>query len=65
MEAPVINHDEPIVIEEILASKQDEIPKEAAGVEDKKCAEGDSKYHQPVWCAHGLNKTQRCKLQRA
>jgi hypothetical protein len=18
-----------------------------------------------VWCAHGLNKTQRCKLQRA
>jgi hypothetical protein len=35
MEAPVINHDEPIVIEEILASKQDEVPKEAAGVEDR------------------------------
>ena len=27
MEAPVTNHDEPIVIEEILASKQDEAPK--------------------------------------
>jgi hypothetical protein len=36
MEAPVINHDEPIVIEEIPASKQDKVPKEAAGVEDKK-----------------------------
>jgi hypothetical protein len=27
MEAPVINHDEPIVIEEIPASKQDEVLK--------------------------------------
>jgi hypothetical protein len=65
MEAPVINHDEPTVIEEIPAFKQDEVPKEAAGVEDKKRAEGDSKYHQPVWCPRGLNKTQWRKLQSA
>ena len=62
MEAPVINHDGPIVIEEILASKQDEAPKDAAGIEEKKHSEGDSKYRQPIWCPRGLNKTQRHKL---
>jgi hypothetical protein len=65
MEATVINHDEPIVIEEIPTSKQDEVPKEASRVEDKKDTEGDSKYCQPVWCPRGLNKTQWRKLQRA
>ncbi|CAD6267748.1 unnamed protein product [Miscanthus lutarioriparius] len=65
MEAPVTNHDEPIVIEEILASKQDEDPKDVFGIEEKKRVEGDSKYWQPIWSPHGLNKTQRCKLQRA
>jgi len=65
MEAPVTNHDGPIVIEEILASKQDEAPKDVFGIEEKKRVEGDSKYRQPVWCPRGLNKTQRHKLQRA
>ena len=62
MEAPVTNHDGPMVIEEISASKQDEAPKDVAGVEEKKRAEGDSKYCQPIWCPCGLNKTQRHKL---
>jgi hypothetical protein len=48
MEAPVINHVEPIVIEDSPASKQDEAPKEVARVEEKKHAEGDSKYRQPI-----------------
>jgi hypothetical protein len=65
MEAPVINHDGPIEIEETLAQKQGEAPKEVAGDEKKERDEGDSKYRQPVWCPHGLNKTQRRKLQRA
>jgi hypothetical protein len=65
MEAPVINHDEPIEIEETPAQKQGEAPKEVAGDEKKERVEGDSKYCQPVWCPHGLNKTQRRKLQRA
>ena len=65
MEAPITNHDGPIVIEEIPASKQDEAPKDVFGIEEKKCIEGDSKYQQPVWCPRGLNKTQRRKLQRA
>ena len=65
MEAPVTNHDGPIVIKEIPASKQDEDPKDVFGIEEKKHVEGDSKYRQPVWCPHGLNKTQRRKLQRA
>ncbi|CAD6332705.1 unnamed protein product [Miscanthus lutarioriparius] len=65
MEAPVINHDGPIVIEEVSASKQDEAPKDVAGIEEKKRAEGDSKYWQPIWCPRGLNKTQRRKLQCA
>ena len=47
MEAPVTNHDGPIVIEEIPASKQDEAPKDVAGVEEKKRVEGGSKYHNP------------------
>jgi len=42
MEAPVTNHDGPIAIEEILASKQDEAPKEVARVEEKKGDERDS-----------------------
>jgi len=62
MEAPVINHDGPIVIEEIPASKQDKAPKDVAGIEEKKRSEGDSKYRQPIWCPRGLNKTQRHKL---
>jgi hypothetical protein len=62
MEAPVINHDGPIVIIEIAASKQDEAPKEVTGVKDKKRAKGDFMYCQPVWCPHGLNKTQWHKL---
>jgi len=65
MEAPVTNHDGPIVIEEILASKQDQAPKDVFGIEEKKRVEGDSKYHQPIWCPRGVNKTQWCKLQRA
>jgi hypothetical protein len=64
MEAPITNHDGPIVIEETLAQKQGEAPKEVAGVE-KERIEGDSKYCQPVWCPCGLNKTQQCKLQHA
>ena len=63
MEAPVTNHDGPIVIKEIPASKQDEAPKNVAGVEKEKCVEGDSKYRQPVWCPRGVNKTQWRKLQ--
>ena len=58
MEAPVSNHNGPIVIEEIPAPKQDEAPKEVARVEEKKRAKGDSKYQQPIWCPRGLNKTQ-------
>jgi hypothetical protein len=65
MEAPVINHDGPIIIEETLAQKQDEVPKEVAGDEKKVRAEIDSKYLQPKRCPPGLNKTQRRKLQRA
>ena len=65
MDALVINHDGPIVIEEIPASKQDEVPKDVARIEEKKCSEGDSKYQQPIWCPRGLNITQRRKLQRA
>jgi hypothetical protein len=64
MEAPVTNHDGPIVIEEAPAQKQGEAPKKVARDEKKKRAEGDSKYHQPVWCPRGSNKTQRRKLQR-
>ena len=48
MEAPISNHNGPIVIEEILAPKQDEAPKEVAGIEEKKRVEGDSKYRQPI-----------------
>jgi hypothetical protein len=55
MEAPVINHDGPIIIEETPAQKQDDVPKKVAG--DKECAEIDSKYLQPKWCPPGLNKT--------
>ncbi|CAD6339316.1 unnamed protein product [Miscanthus lutarioriparius] len=62
MEAPVINHDGSIVIEEIPASKQDEATKDVARIEEKKSFKGDSKYRQPIWCPHGLNKTQRHKL---
>ncbi|CAD6266680.1 unnamed protein product [Miscanthus lutarioriparius] len=65
MEAPATNHDGPIVIEEIPASKQDEDPKDVFGIEEKKRVEGDSKYRQPIWCPRELNKTQRRKLQRA
>ena len=65
MEASITNYDGLIVIEEIPASKQDEAPKDVAGIEEKKRSEGDSKYRQPIWCPHGLNKTQRHKLQRA
>jgi hypothetical protein len=57
MEAPVTNHDGPIVIGETLASKQDEAPKEVTGDEKKEHVEVDSKYRQPVWCPLGLNKT--------
>jgi hypothetical protein len=38
----VTNHDGPIVIEEIPASKQDKARKEVARVEEKKHAKGDS-----------------------
>jgi hypothetical protein len=62
MEAPVINHDGPIIIEETPVQKQDEVPKEVAG-DEKECAKIDSKYRQPVWCPRGLNKTQQRKLQ--
>ena len=44
METPITNHDGPIVIEDSLAPKQNEAPKEVAGVEEKKHVEGDSKY---------------------
>jgi hypothetical protein len=63
MEAPVINRDGPIIIEETPAQKQDDVPKKVAG--DKECAKIDSKYLQPKWCPPGLNKTQRRKLQCA
>jgi hypothetical protein len=65
MEAPITNHDGPIVFEEISASKQDEAPKDVAGIEEKKRVEGDSKYWQPICCPRGLNKTQWHKLKRA
>jgi hypothetical protein len=45
--------------------KQDEVPKEVTGNEKRELIKGDPKYRQPVWCPHGLNKTQRRKLQRA
>jgi hypothetical protein len=64
MEAPIINHDGPIITKETPAQKQDEVPKEVAGNE-KERAEIVSKYHQPMWCPRGLNKTQRRKLQCA
>jgi hypothetical protein len=63
MEAPIINHDGPIIIEETPAQMQDDVPKKVAG--DKECAEIDSKYLQSKWCPSGLNKTQWRKLQRA
>ena len=44
IEAPITNHDGTIVIEHSLAPKQDEDPKEVAGIEEKKSAEGDPKY---------------------
>ena len=62
MEAPVTNHDGPIVTKDAPAPKQDEAPKDVAGIEEKKCSEGDSMYQQPIWCPRGLNKTQRRKL---
>jgi hypothetical protein len=65
METPVTNHDGLIIIKDFPAPKQDEAPKEIARVEEKERIEGDFKYRQPIWCPHGLNKTQRCKLQRA
>jgi hypothetical protein len=65
MEAPVINHDGPIVIEEIPAQKQGEVSKEVAGDEKRERIKGYSKYRQPMWCPHGWNKTQRRKLQCA
>jgi hypothetical protein len=65
MEAPVINHDGPIIIEETLAQKQDDVPKKFIGDKKKERAEIDSKYLQPKWCPLGLNKTQRRKLQHA
>jgi hypothetical protein len=65
IEAPIINHDGPIIIEETSVQKQDEIPKEVAGDEKRELVEGDSKCRQPVWCPCGLNKTQRRKLQCA
>jgi hypothetical protein len=65
MEAPIISHDGPIVIEETLAQKQGEAPKEVARDEKKEHVEGDSKYRQHIWCPRGLNKTQRRQLQRA
>jgi hypothetical protein len=43
MEAPVINHDKPIIIEETPAQKQDDIPKKVAG-DKKEHTEIDSKY---------------------
>jgi hypothetical protein len=58
MEAPVINHDGLIIIEKTLAQKQDEVPKEVPGNEKIELIKGDPKYHQPVWCPRGLNKTQ-------
>jgi hypothetical protein len=39
MEAPIIIHDGPIVIEEILASKQDEAPKDVSRIEEKSAPE--------------------------
>jgi hypothetical protein len=65
MEAPIISHDGPIVIEETLAQKQGEAPKEVARDEKKEHVEGDSKYRQHIWCPRGLNKTRRRQLQRA
>jgi hypothetical protein len=65
MESPITNHDGLIVIEETLASKQDEVTKEVTGDEKKKHAEGDSKYRRPKWCPQGLNKSQQRKLQCA
>jgi hypothetical protein len=65
MEAPVINHDGPIIIEKTPAQKQDEVPKEVVGDEKRELVKGDPKYRQPVWCPRGLNKTQRRKSQRA
>jgi hypothetical protein len=64
MEAPITNHDGQIVIEETPVQKQGEALEKVAG-DEKEHVEGDSKYRQPVWCPRGLNKTQRCKLQRA
>jgi hypothetical protein len=64
MEAPVINHDGPIIIKETPAQKQDDVPKKVAG-DKKERAKIDSKYLQPKWCPPRLNKTQRRKLQRA
>jgi hypothetical protein len=49
IEAPVINHDGPIIIKETLAQKQDEVPKEVAGDEKRELIEGYSMYRQPVW----------------
>ena len=63
VEAPVTNHDGPIVIEEIIENKQDEVSKEVARIEEKKCTKGSSMYHQPICCPRGLNKTQWRKLQ--
>jgi hypothetical protein len=65
MEAPIINHDGPIIIKETPAQKQDEVPKEVARDEKRELVEGDSKYRELVWCPRGLNKTQWRKLQRA
>jgi hypothetical protein len=62
MEAPITNHVGPIVIEDSLAPKQNEAPKDVARVEKEKNAEKNSKYMQPKWFPRGLNKTQRCKL---
>jgi hypothetical protein len=48
MEAPIIHHDGSIIIEETLAQKQDEVPKEVARDEKRELVEGYSKYRQPV-----------------
>jgi hypothetical protein len=44
MEAPITNHDGPIVIEDSLVSKKDEAPKDVGGTEENKRAKGESKF---------------------
>jgi hypothetical protein len=63
---PIIEINEPIVIEEPTTEVMKEVPMgTATNDQETKSSKRDSKYCQPKWCLLGLSKTNRWKLQHA